>query len=277
MVIFNSYVSLPEGNTYHKKWPHNGHMKCCIYQYFPMSPVPTSSNVPHENRDTSGTTRWLKKKWGITLLRCPMAVEDGVFSRPTIWWPMHNGICIYIYLHIIYIIFKDIKGYRTDIMYMGLSQIGDSPQFWSRLWIQLPSQSLSWLPTTWIMWIQDKTLLAALEMPGRTWTHGLPQPMEPGNHLVKLVLVAASKNYGIELCLGPVGMMCWQTFFDRQMDISLIQRKNWEKWRQGTGRGVAKEMVTTLIFRCVECAFRQLWLKCERKLLHILHFMFIGT
>eukprot|EP00913_Durusdinium_trenchii_P016319 g15338.t1 len=26
---------------------------------------------------TKGTTRWLKKKWGITLLRCPMAIEAG--------------------------------------------------------------------------------------------------------------------------------------------------------------------------------------------------------
>ena len=62
-------------------------------------------------------------------------------------------IYIYAYLHIIYIIFTDIKDYSTDIMYMGLSQIGDSPQFWSQNWIQLPTQSLSWLPTTWIMWI----------------------------------------------------------------------------------------------------------------------------
>jgi len=53
--------------------------------------------------------------------------------------------------------------------------------------------------------------------------------MEPGNHLVKLVLVAASKNYGIELGASSFCMMCWQTFFDRQMDISLIQRKKWEK------------------------------------------------
>ena len=45
---------------------------------------------------------------------------------------MHIYIYIYIFLYIyiyIYIIFTDIKGYRTDIMYMGLSQIGDSPQF----------------------------------------------------------------------------------------------------------------------------------------------------
>lgn len=32
---------------------------------------------------TKGTTRWLKRKWGITLLRCPMAVEaDGYLTHP---------------------------------------------------------------------------------------------------------------------------------------------------------------------------------------------------
>ena len=46
--------------------------------------------VGHCFSECAGTVAWLKENWGITLLRCPMAVEAGGWGRQDISEVQHE-------------------------------------------------------------------------------------------------------------------------------------------------------------------------------------------